>query len=73
MGRYIVAKFSTDWSIFTDARVLKSNMANFLIQGQITDSSGPIRSIMELMRDLLVTYILTKFGADWLIFGYAIV
>ena len=37
MGRYIVAKFGTDWSIFADARVLtKSNMANFLIQGQIT-------------------------------------
>ena len=37
MGRYIVAKFGTDWSIFADARVkTKSNMANFLIQGQIT-------------------------------------
>ena len=37
MGIYIVAKFGTDWSIFTDARVLtKSNMANFLIQGQVT-------------------------------------
>ena len=37
MGTYIVAKFGTDWSIFADARVLKkSNMANFLIQGQIT-------------------------------------
>ena len=37
MGIYIVAKFGTDWSIFADARVLTmSNMANFLIQGQIT-------------------------------------
>ena len=37
MGTYIVAKLGTDWSIFADARVLtKSNMANFLIQGQIT-------------------------------------
>ena len=37
MGRYIVAKFGTDWSIFADARVLtKSNKANFLIEGQIT-------------------------------------
>ena len=37
MGIYIVVKFGTDWSIFADARVLtKSNMANFLIQGQIT-------------------------------------
>ena len=33
MGRYIVAKVGTDWSIFADASVLtKSNMANF--QGQ---------------------------------------
>ena len=32
-----MAKFGTDCSIFADARVLtKSNMANFLIQGQIT-------------------------------------
>ena len=39
MGIYIVAKFGTDWSIFADARVLtKSNMANFLIQGQITQA-----------------------------------
>ena len=37
MGIYIVAKFGTDWSIFADARVLtKSNIADFLIQGQIT-------------------------------------
>ena len=37
MGIYIVAKFGTDWSIFADARVYtKSNMANFPIQGQIT-------------------------------------
>ena len=36
-GIYILAMFGTDWSIFADARVLtKSNMANFLIQGQIT-------------------------------------
>ena len=70
MGIYIVAKFGTDWSIFADARVLtKSNMANFLIQGQITrDSSGPISSITKMIQDLMVIYIVTKFGADWLIF-----
>ena len=70
MDIYIVAKFGTDWSIFADARVLtKSNMANFLIQGHITqDSSSPITSIIELIRDLVITYILTKFGADWSIF-----
>ena len=44
-------------------------MANFHIRGQTTrDSSGPIRSIIELTRALMVVYIWTKFGADWLIF-----
>ena len=39
MGIYIGAKFGTDWSIFADAKVLtKSYMANFLIQGQITQA-----------------------------------
>ena len=33
-----------------------------------SDCSGPISSIIELIRDLMVMYILTKFGADWLIF-----
>ena len=37
MGIYIVAKFDTDWSISVDARLkTKSNIANFLIQGQTT-------------------------------------
>ena len=58
MGIYIVAKFGTDWSIFADARVLtNSNMANFLIQGQIT------WTVL-----VWLIYILTKFGADWSIF-----
>ena len=44
-------------------------MANVLIQGQITqDSSGLIRSIIELIQNLMVTYILSKFGAEWSIF-----
>ena len=71
IGIYIVAKFGTDWSIYADAGVLKSNMANFLIQGQITQtvhSSGLISSIIELIRNLMVIYIMTKFRADWLIF-----
>ena len=45
MGIYIVAKFGTDRSIFADARVQtksneckQSNMANFLIEGQITQT-----------------------------------
>ena len=32
-----------------------------------SDSSGPISSIIKLIRDLIFIYILTKFGADWLI------
>ena len=36
-----------------------------------SDSSVLIKSIIELIQDLMVTYILTKFGADWLIFGDA--
>ena len=44
-------------------------MANFRIQGQTTqDSSGPISSNIELIRALVVIYILTKFGDDWFIF-----
>ena len=38
-----------------------------------SDSSGPIGSIIELIRALVVIYILTKFGDDWLIFVDAIV
>ena len=37
-------------------------------RGNNSHSSGPIKSIINLIRDLMVTYILTKFGADWLIF-----
>ena len=33
-----------------------------------SDSSGPIRFMIVLIGDLTVTYIMTKFGADWLIF-----
>ena len=36
-------------------------MANFLIQ-------GPISSNIELIQALVVIYILTKIGDDWLIF-----
>ena len=35
--------------------------------------SNPIRPIIDLVRDLQVIYILTKFGADLLIFVDAIV
>ena len=37
-------------------------------RGNNLDSAGSIKSIIHLIQDLMVTYILTKFGADWLIF-----
>ena len=57
--------FSADCSILADTRVqTKSNMAIFPnSRADNSRSSGPIRSIIELIRDLMV--ILIKFGADW--------
>ena len=44
-------------------------MANFSnSRADNLESSGPISSIIELIRALVVIYILTKFGDDWLIF-----
>ena len=64
-----MAKFGTDWSIFADASVNKVKYATFSnSRADNLDSSGPITSIIKLIRDLLIIYILTKFGADWLIF-----
>ena len=69
MGKYNVAKFGTDWSIFANARVLTVKYGKFSnSRADNSDSSGPIRSIIKLIRDLMITYILTKFGADWSIF-----
>ena len=63
--------FGTHWSTFVDARVLtKSESAIFAnSRANNSNSSAPIKFIIELIRDLMATYILTKFGADWLIFG----
>ena len=71
MDIYIVAKFGAAWSIFADARlcVNKVKYGKFSnSRANNSTSSGPINSIIELIRDLMVIYILTKFGADWLIF-----
>ena len=69
MGIYIVAKFGTDWSIFADASVNKVKYGKFSnSRADNSDSSGPINSIIKLIRDLIIIYILTKFGADLLIF-----
>ena len=70
MGIYIVAKFGTDWSIFCRCKgVNKVKYSKFSnSRADNSDSSGPITSTVILIRDLMVIYILTKFGADWLIF-----
>ena len=69
MGICIVAKFGTDWSIFADARVNIVKYGKFSnSRADNSDSSGPIGSIIDLIRALVVIYILTKFSDDWLIF-----
>ena len=63
-----MAKFGTDVQIFADAEsVNKDNYGKFSnSRADNLDSSGPIRSIIKLNRDLMATYILTKFSADCL-------
>ena len=64
-----MAKFGTDWSIFADASINEVKYGKFSnSRADNLDSSDPISSIIKLIRDLMVIYILTKFGADWLIF-----
>ena len=58
--------FCTHWSTFVNARAIFANS-----RASNSNSSTPFKSIIELIRDLMVTYILTKFGAHWLIFGDA--
>ena len=64
----MLTKFGDDWLIFVDARVLTSKLWTDGQRADNSDSSGPISPIIELIRALLVIYILTKFGDDWLIF-----
>ena len=58
--------FGTNWSTFAVVRVKTkldtASSANS--RANYSDSSGSIKSITELIQDLMVTYILTKFGAD---------
>ena len=69
MGKYIVAKFGTEWSIFVNASVNKVKYGKFFnSRADNSNSKGRIRSVIKLIRDLMVTYILTKFGVDWSIF-----
>ena len=69
MGIHIVAKFGTDWSILSVNKVKYGKFSNSWADN--SDSSGSISSITELIRDLMVIYILTTLGADWLIFADA--
>ena len=47
----------------------QSDTANFSnLRADSSNTSGPISSIIEFIRDLMVVYTLTKFGADYLIF-----
>ena len=58
--------FGTNWSTFIESK--ESDSAIFAnSRANNSDSSGQIKSIIKLIRDLIFTYILTKFGADWLI------
>ena len=64
-----MAKFGTDWSIFADASVNNVKHGKFSnSRADNSDISGPISSIIKLIRDLMVIYILTKSDLDWLIF-----
>ena len=58
--------FGTNWSTFAVARVYKKLDSAFFANSRAnySDSSGLSKSIFELIQDLMVTYILTKFGAD---------
>ena len=55
---------------FPNSRAINSGCSDLIcpIFTDNSDSFDPIRSIIELIRDLMVIYILTKFGADWLLF-----
>ena len=65
MGIYIVAKLHICRCQSTK-KVKYGKFSNS--RADNSDSSCPIRSIIKLLRDLMITYILTKFGADWSIF-----
>ena len=55
--------FCTHWSTFVDARVSTDSEIFANSRANNSDSSAPIKSIIKLIRDLMVTYIFTKFGA----------
>ena len=64
--------FGTNWSTFVDTctRMLGCKQSDSAIfansRANNSDSSFSVKSIIELIQDLIITYISTKFGADWL-------
>ena len=56
--------FGTNWFTFTDATVQTKSVSAIFANSRVnnSDSSGPIKPI--IIRDLMITYILTKFGAE---------
>ena len=71
---HIFIKFGADWLIYVDARVLTvakhSNFSNS--RADNSSQSGLFKSILQFVSDPMFinifTRLLTKFGADWLIF-----
>ena len=59
--------FGTNWSTFAVLRVKKKldSICFANSRANYSDSSGLIKSIIKVIQDLMVTYILTKFGADY--------
>ena len=57
--------FGTNWSTFAVARVQTKLDSAFFANSRAnySYSSGSIKTIIELIQDLMVKYILTKFGA----------
>ena len=56
---------------FGDGKVMRRTKSYFkelsISRANNSSHSNPIRPIIESIRNLIVIYILTKFGADWLI------
>ena len=64
---HILTKFGADWSIFAECKPIQIYNIFYNSRADNSYHFDPIRSIIKLPRDLMVTYILTKFGAERLI------
>ena len=63
---HILTNFGTNWLIFVDATVQVRYSMFSNSRANNCSRSDPITFIIELIRDLMVMYILTKFSTDWL-------